>query len=209
MIGKMPIGGGRNEAIMPDPFDDQRGQHAALRIEDQIEMTPPQWTRHQQLPPAVADVRVFDDLVHQAFDQGGEGTGVDRPAFSGQPGNACGRVGGTQGAQERKLHQAIADQIEADEDKDGLGQVGHGSERMVEDGVKVTIRGAQGNRRLAALILPRSHPTCRGRMAPGEWSALAGIPRRRYCEGRPSAAFPLLSSVFRPCRFALACSLPP
>ena len=110
-----------DEAPRPDPAQDEAGEHAALRVDDEIEAAPGQRPA-QQLAGVRADAGVLDDLVEQRRHQRRQRMGVDGLALAREPGDARLRPALAERAEEGELHHPVAQQLEA-----GIDQQIHGA----------------------------------------------------------------------------------
>ena len=123
-IRQQPAGAARDEAVVADAPEDQRGQRAALGVEDQVEM-PSRQRPGQEFARGKADTGLLDHLVDQPLDKAAQAAAIDRRALAGEPGDAGVRPGRAQGADEGQLHQPVAEAVEPDIDEDGLRRSGH------------------------------------------------------------------------------------
>src|SRR5260221_213384 len=121
LVGKQEARGARDEGPGADPAQDEGGEHAPLRVEDEIEATIRQRPA-QQLRLARTDAGILNDLVERASDQRRQRMRVDGRAFAGQPGDARLGPAPAERADERQLHHAVAEPLET-----GIDQYVHGA----------------------------------------------------------------------------------
>src|SRR5262249_4647209 len=79
-------GGGGNEGGAADAAQDEGRQHAALRVDDEVETAAREWVA-QQLRCFGADAGILDDLVDGLAHERCQCARIDRLALAGEPGD--------------------------------------------------------------------------------------------------------------------------